>query len=159
MKKLIVALLSVVGISLASAADSASPAKAPVDGKCPDACCDLLTSYEPIGTALAGDDLAAAKQAAKEFACWPDCLENAKLTEQVKKIENAATIADARAAFKEVNAIVIPLAENAGPHYVMTCPMAKADWIQTKPQLANPYYGKSMLTCGSVKKKVEAKST
>ena len=31
------------------------------------------------------------------------------------------------------------------------CPMADADWIQTDNVLANPYFGASMLRCGTFK--------
>ena len=30
------------------------------------------------------------------------------------------------------------------------CPMAKAEWIQKSGKIANPYYGKSMLRCGTI---------
>jgi hypothetical protein len=39
------------------------------------------------------------------------------------------------------------------PKAVFTCPMAKADWLQTDPkQVSNPYMGKKMPTCGEMKK-------
>jgi hypothetical protein len=37
--------------------------------------------------------------------------------------------------------------------YVFTCPMKKADWLQTdSKQASNPYMGKTMPTCGELKK-------
>jgi hypothetical protein len=36
---------------------------------------------------------------------------------------------------------------------VAYCPMAKRSWIQKEDAIRNPYYGKSMLTCGSFTKK------
>ncbi len=52
----------------------------------------------------------------------------------------------------------------AGKHTVIVfhCPMAfhnkGADWLQDNPDLKNPYFGKSMLTCG-VQKKILIKGT
>jgi len=41
----------------------------------------------------------------------------------------------------------------AGPAQVFHCPMALegagADWLQVTDETANPYYGESMLRCGS----------
>lgn len=157
MKKLLFALLSVVGAGVAIATADDAAKKTASGGKCPDGCCELITSYEKISAALAADDLKTAQSAAKDFTCWAECMDNKALTEQIAKVEKAASIDDARAAFKTVSATVIPLAEKtgAGPYFVMTCPMAKADWIQTDKTLANPYYGASMLRCGTVKKEVK----
>lgn len=30
--------------------------------------------------------------------------------------------------------------------------MVKKDWVQTSEKISNPYAGKEMLTCGSIKK-------
>ena len=35
--------------------------------------------------------------------------------------------------------------------YVYYCPMADASWLQKEEGTRNPYYGSSMLKCGSVK--------
>lgn len=34
--------------------------------------------------------------------------------------------------------------------YVVYCPMAKASWLQDSEEVANPYYGNSMLRCGEI---------
>lgn len=34
--------------------------------------------------------------------------------------------------------------------YVVYCPMKEASWISSINEVANPYYGKAMLTCGSI---------
>lgn len=39
--------------------------------------------------------------------------------------------------------------------YLDYCPMAKASWLSEKKAIANPYYGTSMLSCGSVKETLE----
>jgi hypothetical protein len=35
--------------------------------------------------------------------------------------------------------------------YLQYCPMKKASWLSSEKGIKNPYYGSSMLTCGSVK--------
>ncbi len=39
--------------------------------------------------------------------------------------------------------------------YVYYCPMVDATWLQKNEGTRNPYYGSSMLTCGSVKEKLQ----
>ena len=40
------------------------------------------------------------------------------------------------------------------PLYIQHCPMADqekgADWLSREKEIRNPYFGKSMLTCGEV---------
>lgn len=36
------------------------------------------------------------------------------------------------------------------PVYQMYCPMKKASWLSAESKVRNPYFGSSMLTCGSV---------
>lgn len=59
--------------------------------------------------------------------------------------------------FKQVSEAVIELARVRPPStriseklYVMHCPMAPGNWLQTSETLANPYYGRTMKQCGEV---------
>jgi hypothetical protein len=45
------------------------------------------------------------------------------------------------------------LSEN--PIYVQYCPMADGSWLSDEKKIMNPYYGKSMLSCGSVKSEIK----
>jgi hypothetical protein len=36
------------------------------------------------------------------------------------------------------------------PIYQAYCPMKKANWLSSEKEIKNPYYGSTMLTCGSV---------
>jgi hypothetical protein len=61
----------------------------------------------------------------------------------------------ARSAFQELSAEFVPMAQMKyeksamSPTWVvMNCPMAKADWIQKKGDVKNPYYGAKMSKCG-----------
>jgi hypothetical protein len=55
-----------------------------------------------------------------------------------------------RDAFKQLSAIAVRM--QLPPDYAVAyCPMYKggAKWVQKKDKLANPYYGKTMSTCGN----------
>ncbi len=161
MKHTILLALSLAGVSFAFGNKEASEAAS-------EACCDmtaeccaedsgaLVGTYEKISMALAADDLKSAKEAAATLSCHASCHDNAALGAEADKVANAASIGDARAAFKAVSAKVIEDAGESADYFVMTCPMAGADWIQTTKQVANPYYGSQMLRCGAVKKTVTA---
>jgi hypothetical protein len=128
------------------------------------ACCaadeqpGVLANYVKISNALAADNLAEAQAAAASFACCLKCEDQGELARSVETFAQTKDIAAARNAFKAISAAVIPLLADKGDHYVMTCPMAGADWVQTNETVANPYYGSEMLRCGSVKKAVKAGS-
>ncbi len=42
-----------------------------------------------------------------------------------------------------------PQAEGAGGRQVAFCPMVQKPWLQASATIDNPYFGKSMSTCGS----------
>jgi RND family efflux transporter MFP subunit len=71
--------------------------------------------------------------------------------------EKATSIDEIRLAYKALSTAVIELVQLAPPSakvaavlYQIHCPMTKGDWLQTNPDVSNPYYGKAMPTCGSV---------
>ena len=86
--------------------------------------------------------------------------------EAMRLVSEAATAAESltgkaidqqREAFKSVSAKVIALIDAMPPSpklaeslFVLNCPMAKADWLQRKADVANPYYADDMKECGSV---------
>lgn len=100
----------------------------------------FLAGYEKIHTALAADDLAAAKSAAKE------------LGDEGNDITKAGTLKDARAAFEKLSSRAKTLAAGQSGYYLVYCAMLKKDWVQTSDKIANPYAGKEMATCGEIKK-------
>ena len=73
-----------------------------------------------------------------------------------KKLGAAKDIAAARTAFGEVSTAVIAYAEKTKSGFgagvrLAYCPMADKPWLTRDKEIRNPYYGKSMLTCGSFK--------
>ena len=99
----------------------------------------FLAGYEKARAALAADDLASAKKAGSE------------LGEPGVALANSDTIKTARAEFSKLSDRAVTLAKDQAGYHVMHCPMLKKDWVQTSKEVANPYAGKAMLTCGEVK--------
>ena len=100
----------------------------------------FLAGYEKIHIALAADDLATAKSAARE------------LGDEGSDITKAGTLKDARAAFEKLSSRAKTLVAGQSGYYVVHCPMVQKDWVQTSVKIANPYAGKEMVICGEIKK-------
>jgi len=81
----------------------------------------------------------------------------------LKSINTANNIGEARKGFKNLSDQFVMLAKSFGPFdmalYVQHCPMANsnkgADWLSSKTEIKNPYFGEYMLTCGEVKQKIK----
>ncbi len=101
---------------------------------------DYLAGYEKIRAALVADDLAQAQQAAKA------------LGDEGSVLAKSESLEAAREDFTALSAKAERLAKGQPDHYVVHCPMAKKDWVQTSDQISNPYYGKAMSKCGELKK-------
>ena len=131
----------------------------------------LVKAYLDVQKHLAQDklegvqpQLAKIRESAKSVSESAD----AKLAAQAKTVAKHAagepkTLAAAREALKPLSAaliglvkIVPPTADAAPALYEATCPMAKANWLQTTKDVANPYMGKAMLECGSIERTVKA---
>lgn len=72
-------------------------------------------------------------------------------------LAGAADLSAARTAFSQLSDAVIALSESTkgatgDDVSTMYCPMVKKQWLQKGKTVSNPYYGKSMLTCGERKK-------
>lgn len=125
----------------------------------------FLSQYESVRAALASDDLAATKKAAAAIATEPRTPPAEPLTlEQkerqasfaatVKKIASADSLNIARDAFKQLSKRAVHYAESKPGYYLANCPMVpngEGNWVQTSRSVSNPYFGKAMLTCGSIK--------
>ena len=128
-----------------------------------------LGGYDALHDALAKDDLQSAKQAIQTFAqnvngldpsgyseafrtAWAD--QSAHLKMAIQNAEKAEGIDGVRAAFEHISMAVIVLAkaEPVEGYTEFHCPMAfnhkGANWLQ-KGEIANPYFGSSMLKCGA----------
>ena len=125
----------------------------------------FLSQYEAVRAALAADDLAATKKAAGAIITESKTPPAEPLTPEqkdrqekfaatVKKIATAGSLKSARAEFKVLSKRAVHYAEGKEGYFVANCPMVEGgegDWVQTSKTINNPYFGKSMLSCGSVK--------
>ena len=139
----------------------------------------LAEAYLAIQVGLAADDLEGARGAAKTLAraagsfsgdlpgvarsLWKEL--QGSLRAKAEVLVGAGDIAETRVAFEPLTAAVVELFERFGNPTAETiavahCPMAfdgrGASWLQVKGTLANPYFGASMLTCGTTRTSVPA---
>ena len=116
---------------------------------------ELIPLYEKVAHALCADDLAAAKAAAGTLATEAARLHHDGIAGPATAVTGADGIAAARTSFKALSTAIITLAQRANGYFILTCPMAQADWVQSTRQVANPYLGKEMLACGEVKEETK----
>jgi hypothetical protein len=119
----------------------------------------LLDPYLRIQVSLADDKLEGATAAARALGAEAQKLgAPAKLlAANATRLAAAKDIAGARTAFGDLSDAMMAYARATGATFgrdinVAFCPMVKKSWLQKGETIANPYYGKSMLTCGEIKK-------
>jgi len=127
--------------------------------------------YNALHAALAGDDFGRAKIASAalrkvtgvlgeaevpEFGKQPWITLSTALVDATGKLESASDIAGARAEFERISIATEAALRVLGSTMhmrIMHCPMAfdgrGARWLQNSEKLLNPYFGASMLRCGS----------
>ncbi len=128
---------------------------------------DAFDAYETVRAALAEDRLAGVAPAAERLAVALQQAggdreglagEVANVIEEARRIAGslgrATSLAEARAAFGEASRMLMLLA-NCDPRlgdgwHVFSCPMTETfpKWMQPSAELANPYMGRAMSTCG-----------
>ena len=135
----------------------------------------VLAAYYGVKDALVADNAQAAATNAKAMKAALSKMDTKNWTAKdrtvyepiAKKLDtdanqignNAAKIDLQRASFmslsNNISALTKALKINEETAYVQFCPMANggkgAYWLSKENKVKNPYYGKSMLTCGSVK--------
>ncbi len=133
----------------------------------------VVTAYLQLQEALAGDDDAASSQAAAalsdalgavpmavfgdDHAFWME--RSGPLARVAAAVRDARDLQERRQAFAGLTDDLWAVLERFGAAAADTlrrfhCPMygdGGADWIQTSPQTANPFYGAAMLRCGDQK--------
>jgi hypothetical protein len=120
----------------------------------------IVRSYLDIQRQLAADKADGVKPAA--LAIGEQALRMGTAGEGIvtsaRAVAAAADIKAVRLAFGDLSDAVIAAGRAEGwkdvPDVkVAYCPMARKFWVQTEPEIRNPYYGKAMLTCGEFKAK------
>lgn len=108
----------------------------------------VLDNYTAVSTALAQDNLSAAKSAATILA---ESAKETALAEHSSALAKSDSLDTAREHFKAISEEAVKLADGKAGYYVFTCPMVKAEWVQKTKDVQNPYMGKEMPGCGSIK--------
>lgn len=127
----------------------------------------LYQNYIAIKSALASDDADKTSKAASEFIKTASAIDYKVVSEgnlnvlrkDATAISEARNIAAQRETFSNLSDNMIALTKefklSDKSVYVQYCPMADASWLSNEKQIANPYYGSSMLSCGSVKSEIK----
>ena len=108
--------------------------------------------YEAVRAALAADNLTKALPHAKMLAEKAEAAGGMAAKKAAEALASAANIEEARKQFGELSTILVPMfqAEAIPGTTAYMCPMKQKPWVQRGDKMANPYYGKAMLTCGTV---------
>lgn len=127
----------------------------------------LFQNYLSIKNALVADNSDDASKAANEFIKSAGMIDYKVLSEGNLNVfrKDASQIADSRSIdsqreiFSHLSQNMIVLAQNFKladkSVFVLYCPMADASWLSSEKEIKNPFYGSSMLSCGSVKSEIK----
>jgi hypothetical protein len=120
----------------------------------------VLAGYFEVKDALVNDDAAKAKSAATALAASTGNYAS-QLNEYVLAIGETDDIEAQREAFEALSISMYDLTKAGGAGmtvYKQFCPMAFDDkgafWLSDEKKILNPYFGASMLRCGSVKDEI-----
>ncbi len=138
----------------------------------------VYDGYFRMQKALADDDVGGAAAAADQMLQAVNAVDASALPEEAAALWNSKAnrlrsllsrmdaqdaIQQMREGFYTISQHMIAMAKSLGPFasdtvYLMYCPMAfddsGAQWLQDNDQLLNPYFGETMLKCGSVEQAI-----
>ena len=133
----------------------------------------VYDAYFELKNALTKDDLLAAKKASEKMTLSLSKINmslfggeshklymkySSNLKEELQHLPHVEKIEAARQKFQAISETMVAMSQSFEPLeniiYVQFCPMADnnkgANWISKDKEIKNPYFGKSMLTCGEV---------
>ena len=148
----VIALLLVAG----ACAPAPQTSNTPAEGSTLSA--SIVDPYLKIQQALADDSMEGVKASAGQVAtaAAPLGAPAAKIDTAAVQLASAAEIDDARTKFATLSEAIddymtgLKLKTPEGVR-VAFCPMVQKPWLQRGEAIENPYYGKEMLTCGSLR--------
>lgn len=119
----------------------------------------VYKNYLALKDALVASNKEEAKHAALQLQKSMEGVADGEMAaDEVGKLAVAANLDEQRKAFSEVSNRMAILLKGGklsmGMIYLDYCPMAKASWLSSEKDIKNPYFGDSMLTCGSVKEMI-----
>ncbi|MFD0834809.1 efflux RND transporter periplasmic adaptor subunit [Mariniflexile aquimaris] len=155
-----------------------NPKSVSISQKAKDNLKPIFENYLEMKDALTNDNLEAAKKSGNNLLKSVENVNMALFTGEshniwmslstelktsLEHLGHFKTLEELRKAFLQVSKSIINLETTFNPNdkplYVLHCPMANnnkgADWISASKEVRNPYYGKSMLTCGEVSKELK----
>lgn len=114
----------------------------------------LINEYSELKNALVSDDFKTSKV---KYESVNHLLSNLK-SNTFKDLNKIKNIEDLRSIFIQLSEEIILIVKTSNPTgssiYIQKCPMANqsqgASWLSFSKEVKNPYYGASMLKCGSV---------
>lgn len=119
----------------------------------------LMDPYLRIHVSLADDRMEGVIASAKAISDQALKLgANAQpVVKSATKLAAAKDLTAARTAFGELSEAMSAYAKATGATFgpdinLVICPMLHKPWLQKGTKVTNPYYGKSMLTCGDIQK-------
>jgi len=127
----------------------------------------LLTHYYGIKDGLVAGNVNAVSSEAEEFIRTANGIDYKIVSEgnintllkDATSISEGKDIKKQREIFANFSSNMAALAKSvnlsARPVYQAYCPMKKAGWLTDEKTIKNPYYGSSMLTCGSIVETIE----
>lgn len=149
-----------------------------VNKKAKEVLAPLFDEYLKIKNALVEDDFDKSKQIAATLSnnlskinmgvftgeahnVWMK--HSTTMEKALKSINKAENIGEVRKHFQTLSNQLVMLAVTFGPFdnplYIQHCPMVNdnkgADWISNNKQIRNPYFGESMIGCGSITKEIK----
>lgn len=131
---------------------------------------ELLSSYYNIKNELVAGNANKAATNAEEFIKIANAIDYKLISEGninallkgSSKIADSKDINKQREAFINLSNNMIAIAKtitlSSSPIYLQYCPMKKASWLSNEVEIRNPYYGKQMLTCGTVTETINPKN-
>ena len=111
----------------------------------------VFEHYEGVRRALSADKLSDVTSHAQQLAAGAGTVATAEAKKHADALAAATTLDDARKHFGELSTILVPIFQKANipGATAFMCAMKKQPWMQKGDKIENPYYGKSMATCGS----------
>jgi hypothetical protein len=124
----------------------------------------LLASDSTQDVARNALGMAAASEEMLKHVALLEVADRADIEKATRKLHAAALkldgrqISQDRVNFIDLSEAMVSLLKRLRPDrqrwdklYIYHCPMSKGDWIQSTPDMVNPYYGFKMLKCGELK--------
>jgi Protein of unknown function (DUF3347) len=120
----------------------------------------VLDSYQKIQLALAADTLKDVPENAQAISKTVKADREKRIpveiAEKAERLGKAKDLEAAREEFKGLSTALISYLDKQnikGAGYQENyCPMVNASWLQKEKKINNPYFGKSMSTCGENKR-------